>query len=284
MNLSGAPDPVYVRARRGLLDALQALGPHRKAVVLVGAQAVYLHVGEAQEALSLFTIDADLLLNPAELPDEPPLQAALSKAGFHRKGQPGLWFTPDGIEVDLLVPASLAGSGRRGVDLGPHHERTAAMRAVGLEAALEDNAPWPIIALDAGDRRSFVIAVAGPTALSIAKLHKIGERIDGPPDRLKNKDASDLFLLLRTTETAVLAATWERLRQEPATAATAETALRYLREHFTSEAGAGIALLRSAVAGIEDEDTVAQSCIALAEDLLDALGQPARGSHRGTTP
>lgn len=49
MNRTGEPDPVYVRARRALLDALQALGPHRAAVVLVGAQAVYLHVGEAQE-------------------------------------------------------------------------------------------------------------------------------------------------------------------------------------------------------------------------------------------
>ncbi|MGH2583975.1 MAG: GSU2403 family nucleotidyltransferase fold protein [Dehalococcoidia bacterium] len=169
------PDPVYVRARRALLDALQALGPHREAVILVGAQAVYLHVGEAQEALSSFTIDADLALNPTNLPDEPALEATLREAGFRRKEQPGLWFTPDDVEVDLLVPASLAGVGRRGVDLGPHHDRTAAMRAAGLEAALVDNAPRRITALDPDDRRSFVLPVAGPAALLIAKLHKIGE-------------------------------------------------------------------------------------------------------------
>ena len=93
-----------------------------------GAQAVYLHVGEAQEALSSFTIDADLALNPAKLADDPALQVALSAAGFQRKEQPGLWFTPDDVEVDLLVPASIAGSGRRGADLGPYHERTAVMR------------------------------------------------------------------------------------------------------------------------------------------------------------
>lgn len=38
-------DPEYVEARRVLLDALEALGNHRKAVVLVGAQAIYHHVG-----------------------------------------------------------------------------------------------------------------------------------------------------------------------------------------------------------------------------------------------
>lgn len=184
MNEPGVLDPLYVRARRALLDALAALGPHRKAVILVGAQAVYLQIGEAREALSSFTIDADLALNPAELPDEPALQEALLDAGFHRKEQPGLWFTPD---------------------------------------------------------------------------------------RLKNKDASDLFLLLRATETAPLAATLRRLRDERSTAETTKTALRYLRDLFTSDEAAGIELLRAAVAGIEDEETVARSCIALSEDVLTAL-------------
>src|SRR6187401_2744009 len=36
------PAPEYVLARRVLLDALQALGSQRDAVVLVGAQAIYL--------------------------------------------------------------------------------------------------------------------------------------------------------------------------------------------------------------------------------------------------
>lgn len=34
-------DDVYVAARRVLLDALEALGPHRGAVTLVGAQAAF---------------------------------------------------------------------------------------------------------------------------------------------------------------------------------------------------------------------------------------------------
>ena len=43
MSVTGAPDPLYVRARRRLLDALDALEPHLDAIVLVGAQAVHLH-------------------------------------------------------------------------------------------------------------------------------------------------------------------------------------------------------------------------------------------------
>lgn len=272
MNQSGEPDLAYVRARRALFDALEALGPHRKAVVLVGAQAINLQVGEAQEALSSYTIDADLALNPSDLSDEPALQAALTQAGFRRKDQPGLWFTPDNVEVDLLVPASIAGPGRRAVDLGPHHDRKAARGTAGLEAALVDNAPQTITALDPSDRRTFFIAVAGPAALLVAKLHKIGERNDRAPGRLKNKDASDLFLLLRTTQTAALAATLRRLQATPEAGNSTQVAIGYLRKLFTTEAGAGISLLRAAVAGIEDEETMAQSCIALSEDLVAALG------------
>jgi hypothetical protein len=145
------------------------------------------------------------------------------------------------------------------------------MRATELAAALVDNAPRRITALDPVGRRSFEFAVAGPAALLIAKLHKIGERVDRTPNRLKNKDASDLFLLLRATRTEALADTLRRLRELPATGETTETAVRFLRELFSSAAGVGIGLLRAAVADIEDEEITAQSCVALTQDLLDAL-------------
>ena len=43
--MPGDPDPLYIAARGVLLDALQALGLQRDAIILVGAQAVYLHTG-----------------------------------------------------------------------------------------------------------------------------------------------------------------------------------------------------------------------------------------------
>lgn len=57
----------YVAARSVLLDALGGLGPHRDAVVLVGAQAVYLHTGNADFATAPTTTDADLALIPDRL-------------------------------------------------------------------------------------------------------------------------------------------------------------------------------------------------------------------------
>lgn len=49
--MSGDPDPIYVRARAALLDTLEALEPHLDALVLVGAQAIYLHTADADLAL-----------------------------------------------------------------------------------------------------------------------------------------------------------------------------------------------------------------------------------------
>jgi hypothetical protein len=51
--MRGEHDPEYVEARRILLDALEAIGHHRKAVVLVGAQAIYLRVGEGSRLTQL---------------------------------------------------------------------------------------------------------------------------------------------------------------------------------------------------------------------------------------
>jgi len=50
--MPGAPDSEYVAARRVLLDALEALRAHLDALVLVGAQAIYLHTGAIDLALA----------------------------------------------------------------------------------------------------------------------------------------------------------------------------------------------------------------------------------------
>ena len=52
-------DPRYVLARAVLLDALEALGDQRDAVIVVGAQAVYMHTGAIEMAVPEFTLDAD---------------------------------------------------------------------------------------------------------------------------------------------------------------------------------------------------------------------------------
>lgn len=61
--------PEYVAARRVLLDALVALERHLGSLVLVGAQAVYVHTGSADLNVPLMTTDADLAVNTRELAD-----------------------------------------------------------------------------------------------------------------------------------------------------------------------------------------------------------------------
>ncbi len=78
--MSGELDPQYVVARGVLLDALQALGEQREAVILVGAQAIYLHTGAIELPVAEFTIDADLTLDPSLLRQSPELESALNAA------------------------------------------------------------------------------------------------------------------------------------------------------------------------------------------------------------
>ena len=71
---------LYAVARTVLLDALEALTEQRDAVVLVGAQAIYLHTGDADIAVPAFTTDGDLVIEPARLKDEPRLVEAMERA------------------------------------------------------------------------------------------------------------------------------------------------------------------------------------------------------------
>ena len=81
--MSGGPDPLYVRARTALLDAAEALAEQLDAVVLVGAQAVYIHTGDAEfAAVAPYTTDADFCVAPADLNDAPLLSELLMARGF----------------------------------------------------------------------------------------------------------------------------------------------------------------------------------------------------------
>jgi hypothetical protein len=60
-------DPEYAEARRVLLDALEALAPHAPALVIAGAQAVYMRVGDGDLAVAPYTTDADITVDPQSL-------------------------------------------------------------------------------------------------------------------------------------------------------------------------------------------------------------------------
>src|SRR3712207_6315573 len=196
--MPGAPDDLLVQARSVLLDALLALADHRDSIIVIGAQAIYLHTGAAPTAVAETTKDSDLAVDVRTLRQDPHIDDAMEQAGFFLdpiSRQPGAWMSPGGIPVDLMVPEALAGGSSRRSALHPPHDKRSMRRAVGLEAAVIDNAEVRVASLSPDNNRSVRAKVAGPAALLVAKLHKIAER-RGTPNRLIDKDAHDIYRLL----------------------------------------------------------------------------------------
>lgn len=261
----------YVVARQVLLDALDALQSHLGAITLVGAQAIYVHLGESSDiALPLLTTDADLALNPAVLGPEPELVQAMQAAGFVRQPDPGIWASKSsGVTVDLLVPEAQGGAGRRAARLSGHG-KNAAHKVQGLDAAMVDREMKVVDALEPDDKRSFSVSVAGPTALTIAKLYKLWER-KGISTREDAKDALDLWRLLRKFPTAQLAERFLMLLDTKATEAEATQARVYLAELFREETAYGVQQLSQAVRALPERDAIVMSSIFLAQDLIAAI-------------
>ena len=265
-------DQRTISAREGLLDAVEALGPHGEAVILVGAQAVYVHTGEADAgfAVSPFTYDADIALDPALLGNAPTIIDAMVGAGFNLTDQPGLYRRESGAQVDLLVPAAVGGPGRRGARLDVHGNR-AAMKVHGLEGALVSHAPKEISSLVPGSDRSCVMEVAGPAALLVAKVHKISERVDDPVRSMAiDKDAFDIYRLLLAVDASELASEIGLLQANRISSNVTAEALTKFQELFGAQSGSGTKLVIQHVLGLEDSDYIAASSEALSQDLLDA--------------
>ena len=181
---------------------------------------------------------------------------------------PGGWLSPDGIYLDVMVPDALAGPGTRGARLGAHGKR-AARRAKGLEATLVDRERRTIVALDSNDSRTREIWIAGPAALIVAKLHKIGERVEAQ-DRVRDKDALDMYRLFQAVGTDQLAAGMRRLCAHDLSGAVSTEALVTLRTLFTQRDAEGVAMTVRAAGDPPSSEVMRASMVALATDLLAA--------------
>jgi hypothetical protein len=276
MSPHGDSPTLLVQARSALLDALEALSEHRDAVIVIGAQAIYLHTGNALVALAEATKDSDLAVDPRRLDDDPLLEEAMTRAGFYLNpfsAQPGAWMNAAGIPVDLMVPEALAGTGTkntRGARIPPH-DKSATRRARGLEAAVIDNSFMTISALDASDSRRYSARVAGPAALLVAKIHKIAERAD-TPHRLNDKDAHDIYRLLVAIDTVSIAATLNMLMGDPVSGPATGYALEQLEVLFAAgPESLGSVMAGRAEEGIGDPVTVALAVSLLAADIVTEI-------------
>jgi hypothetical protein len=128
-----------------------------------------------------------------------------------------------------------------------------------------------IRSLDESDRRSIEMKVAGPAALLVAKLHKLGERQD-QSDRLIDKDAHDLYRLLVATDTHKLAATIAELQRDELAGKATTHAIEYLRVLFADGPDALGAVMAGRAEQLVGEPVVVSAASAvLAADLLAAL-------------
>jgi ribosomal protein L11 len=287
-------DPLYVEARRVLLDALTALEPHDASIVVAGAQAIYLRTGAGDIAVAPYTTDGDVVVDPTSLSAEPQLEAAMLAAGFHLAiadnghVEPGIWVAesdvggePFLIPVDLIVPEGNAPpGGRRGARLGPHGNK-AARRARGLEAALVDKSQMTVSALDAGDQRSVTVDVAGEAALLVAKAHKLHDRVaSGKAARVDDKDAADVVRLMQVTSPITVGATLTGLLEHPIAGPPTADAVVYLDELFGRRGRPGIQMAARALRVGIPEERVEAICVAYIAALLDAVGGREGGPKR----
>ena len=275
MSSPGEPNDLLVEARSALLDAFEALAQQRDSVIVIGAQAIYLRAQNVPVAVAEATKDSDLAVDPRSLSDCPLIEEAMKSGGFYRDSttnQPGAWLNKAGIPVDLMVPERLAGEGTRGARIPPH-DKHAARRARGLEAAVVDN-DWMIVAaLDPADERSYEVRVASSAALLVAKTHKILDRAKDSPERLVDKDAHDIYRLLVATPTETLVRDIARLQVDELAGETTMEAVDFLREDFAAGPTAlGPMMAGRTEEGVGEPETVALQTSILASDLLDALG------------
>lgn len=260
--MSEQPRIEYIEARRVLLDVLSALREQLNAVVLVGAQAVYLRAADRLPTYQPFTTDADIVLDPSLLTDRPALGDVMRSTGFVLTAEPGIWearFRREGFADDVVVPVDLivpmhvaAGPGRRSARLGGEHGKHSARKSEGLEGALVDHGPVEISAIDPSDNRSVVVNVAGEAAMLVAKLHKLGDRLE-KPERLDAKDAGDVYRLFDFIAPDDMVTRLLTLLADDRSAAATEKALAYGDILFGNSASTGVRLgvdaLRASIPG-----------------------------------
>lgn len=269
--------PEYVAARAVLLDALDALDGHLSTIIVVGAQAVYLHTGAGDFVEPPMTTDGDLALNAESLKTSPEITAAMAAAGFNQGANPGRWTGRGEVAVDIMV-APL--SGRTAKDARSARlmgrGKWSARPTAGLEPALVDNGPHTLHALDPGDHRCVQVNVAGPAALLVAKIVKFEERLNdikAEGKRVKQKDALDMLRLLQAVDTDDLTVGFRLHIADSHARDVSVRALGFLEKEGTSATSA----LPQAAAAVDGGNPItAPSFAALAQDLLgrvrDELG------------
>jgi len=130
--------------------------------------------------------------------------------------------------------------------------------------------------LERDDQRAYDIAVAGPGALLVAKLHKITERLadSRAGDRSRDKDAADVYRLFQATSVESMGAAVTRARQSSVAGGVTEAALQQLQAAFGKRGATGVIMaVRAAAANGDEAAAMEAACLAYTEGLLERLSE-----------
>ncbi len=272
--------PEYVAARTVLLDVLEALGSQREAIILVGAQAIYMHTEDGGiTGFAPYTTDADLALAPSRLADEPHLEKLLEDANFEQKGDPGIWWktividgTPTDVEVDIMVPEHFAPPGARRSARLPPHDKMIARKAIGLEGSILDQDLMKVAALDRTDSRQFTIRVAGPAALIVAKVYKLRDRLsDRKLDRIADKDAADVYRLMLAIPLREFLRRLRPVMDDETAGPVCREAIELMVQLFGSRGADGVRMARDALRIAVPSERVIDVCTRFTGQLREAM-------------
>lgn len=265
-----------VIARRALLDALDVLQPHLDSLILVGAQAVYLHTNHIELPLAPATTDSDIIFDTRSLADFPEIGGLLRRAGFlknpHSDNQPGHWISSEGVPLDLFQPAALSMRGRRvrGAWIDPH-DRNLLRVAPGLDCVLVDNKEMEISSFDTADTRRHFVNVAGPASLLFAKTAKIKDRVSNVDSRLANKDAHDVYRILQAVDTEALVPVVIELLSNELSRFEAEAGFEDFKILFANSQDAAGNIVAARAVGVSEQEQLQASLWALALELVEQV-------------
>lgn len=267
------PDEL-IAGRRALLSAVRALGPHARAVILVGAHAVQEWSGsvDLEIGFSPGSKDADLQIDLELLVDAPPLQDLMQAGGFSLGRHPGIWRSTEG-QVDLLVAQDQRTEGKPPEPSAVSHDPRSVLAQPGLEGCLVLHETRTVTALAQGKPEQVELEVARPGPLIAAKAWKLGDRDlkrrETGRDRMMAKDALDILRLLRSQPLNVLAREFRVLEAHAMSKACVRTGVVFLKRLFVDGARPGSVLLRRSyeARGPEFDASLRE----LVVELLDAI-------------
>lgn len=265
-----------VIARRALLDALDILQPHLGSLILVGAQAVYMHTNHIELPLAPATTDSDLIFDTRTLGEYPELGDLLRQAGYlentEADNQPGHWVSAEGVPLDLFQPAALSVRGRRvrGAWIDPH-DRNLLRVTPGLDCVLVDNKVMEISSFDPADTRKHFVNVAGPSSLLFAKTAKIKDRVSNVDSRLANKDAHDVYRILQAVDTDSLVPVVIELLSNELSRFEAEAGFEDFKILFANSQDAAGNVVAARAVGVGEQEQLQASLWALALELVERV-------------